>query len=120
MSESSRRVSEELLGAELVAGKELVEAAGTFWDTLEKGARIHCRQIELLLKDHTRFWGDALSGDPGRATSALPSLVQHRVEHVREGLDQYRSLIGSELAPLTKIWTDFFGVVRRDWQRTER
>ena len=120
MTESSRRMGEELLGAELVAGKELIEAAGTFWDTLEKAGEIHRRQFTLLLTDHTRFWGDALSGDPGKATAALPTLAMHRFDHLREGLDQYRALIGSELAPLTKIWSDFFSVVRRDWQPGER
>lgn len=119
INESTRRISEELLGAELVAGKELVEVAGSFWDTLEKSSEIHRQQISWLLEDHSSFWRDALSMDMQRKTSALPNLVTHRIDHVRRGFDQYRQLLESELAPLSKIWADFFSVVRRDWQRTD-
>lgn len=119
VTESTRRIGEELLGAELVAGKELVEVAGTFWDTLEKSAEIHRQQISWLVEDHTSFWGDALSMDTQRTASALPNLLTHRIDHVRRGFDQYRQLLDSELAPLSKIWSDFIGVVRRDWQRTD-
>lgn len=116
MNESTHRIGEEILGAELVAGKELVEAAGTFWDTLEKSAEIHRQQMSWLVEDHSGFWRDALSMDAQRSSAALPNLIAQRVEHVRQGFDQYRQLLDSELAPLSKIWSDFFGVVRRDWQ----
>lgn len=116
MTETSRMVTEELLGAELVAGKELVEATGTLWDTLEKGAAIHRRQLEWFIADYARCASDMLSFDPARVPAAAIRLVRSRYEHLSGGFEESRRLIETECAPLAKLWKDYFAVVRRDWQ----
>ena len=111
----ARTIGEEWLGAELVAGKELTEAAGTLLDTIEKGSAIWLQQARWLAGDYGRFWLASVTPPPDQAP--LTALIDSRTEHITSGLHQFGELIEKEFTPLTKIWTDFLGVVAQDWRK---
>jgi len=115
MSLDARTVGEELLGAELVAGKELTEAAGSLLEAIEKGSAIWLQQGRWLAEDHGEFWLASMTkpGDP----EPLVRLMERRSEHIATGLHAVSELIERECAPLSKMWTDFLGVVMQDWRR---
>ena len=115
MTPDSRVIGEELLGAELVAGKELTEAAGSLFDAAEKGAAICREQARWLLEDYGRFWLSSMTefGNP----APLVKLIEQRSEHIASGMHDLGSLVEREFVPLTKIWTDFLGLVARDWRQ---
>lgn len=115
MTPDARTIGEELLGAELVAGKELTEAAGGLLEALERGGAIWLQQARWLAEDYGRFWLDSL----GRPVDPEPlkQLIDSRSGHIVSGMNQLGELVEKECAPLTRIWSDFMGVVRQDWQR---
>ena len=115
MSRESRLLSEELLGAELVAGKELTEAAGGFWDALEKCAAIQQQQWRWYVDDWNDFWTTPLREPSADLPSAIGELIERRSRHVGTGVRDLAELVKKETDPLRKIWSDYLGVVRRDW-----
>jgi hypothetical protein len=114
MSVDPRTIGEEILGAEIVAGKELTEVAGGVLETLERSAAIWLQQARWLGEDYSRFFRDSVSkpGDP----ASFFSLVESRSEHIASGFHQFGELIQKECLPATKIWTDFAGTVEQDWR----
>jgi hypothetical protein len=115
MKPDSRVIGEELLGAELVAGKELTEAAGSLFEAAEKGGAICREQARWIAEDYGRFWLSSLTrpGDP----APLVKLIEQRSEHIAAGMHDLGALVEREFVPLTRIWTDFFGLVARDWRQ---
>lgn len=114
MSLDAKTLGEEIIGAEIVAGKELTEAAGSAFEAMEKGATIWQQQSRWLLEDYGRFLRQELEkpGDP----SGVFALLETRSEHIASGFRQMSELAERECAPVTKIWTDFVGTVLRDWR----
>lgn len=115
MSVDVRTIGEELVGAEIVAGKELTEAAGSLFDALDRAAAIWLQQGQWLIEDYGRFWLSSL-GNPLNAGD-LRSLVEARSEHIASGMHQVSELIERECTPMSKMWTDYLGTVVRDWRR---
>ena len=115
MTLDARTIGEELLGAELVAGKELTEAAGTLFDTLEKGSAIWLQQARWLAGDYGQFWLSSITQAADQAP--LTNLIDSRTEHITSGMHQLGELVEKECTPLVKIWTDFIGVVAQDWRK---
>ena len=115
MSLDARTIGEELLGAELVAGKELTEVAGSLLDALERGGSIWLQQVRWLAEDYRQF----LVGSITRPADPAPliQLIEHRSEHIASGLHQVNELIERECQPLSKMQADFLGVVRQDWRQ---
>lgn len=118
MTVDARTIGEELLGAEIVAGKELTEATGSLFDALEKGAGIWGQQARWLFEDWSAFWVSGLSRPLPLDPSPLAELIQRRSDHIATGLHDLGELVEKECAPLSKIWTDFLGVVMQDWRRS--
>jgi hypothetical protein len=116
MSVDARTIGEEILGAEIIAGKELTEATGNYFEALEKGGSILRQQAGWWLSDYTDFWLKSLRfpPDPG----LVVELFQRRSEHVLQGVKEAGELMDRECAPLTRMWSDFFGVVKKDWRRS--
>ncbi len=114
MSLNARTIGEEILGAEIVAGKELTEAAGGVFETMERSAAIWLQQTRWLFEDYGQFMRDSVSrpGDP----SSLLTLIESRSEHIASGFHQFGELVQQECLPATKIWTDFAGTVEQDWR----
>ena len=114
MSMDPKTLGEELVGAEIVAGKELTQAAGSLFDTLERVGALWQQQGRWLVEDYGQFWLAALSrpGDPG----PLNDLIGARSEHIASGMHELTTLVERECVPLSKIWSDFFGTVMRDWR----
>ena len=115
----ARTIGEELLGAELVAGKEFIEATGTFWDSLERGAAIHRQHLQHLLQDYGTFWTTALSPPLSNTPEAMTRLLQARAEHIADSLHEIGQVVEQEYLPLSKPWTDFIDVIRTDWNQAK-
>lgn len=108
-----RTIGEELLGLELVAGKELTEATGTLFDAADKGRKLWLEQARWLFADYSQFWQSVLTRpDPG----ILSTLIERRSEHIAEGFRATSELVEKELVPLSRLWTDYLQVVARDWR----
>jgi len=115
MTLDTRKLGEDLLGAEIVAGKELTEAAGSVFDALEKGGAIWRQQAQWLAEDYMACWMSAVSSPTD--TSNLMKFVERRSEHIASGLQDIGHLIENEVVPLSKIWTDFLDIVIQDWRQ---
>lgn len=115
MSLDARTVGEELLGAEIVAGKELTEAAGSAYEAMELGAVLWSQQARWLFEDYTGFLLQSVEkpGDP----SGFFALMEARSRHIASGLHSASELMRRECVPATRIWNDFFGTVLRDWRK---
>jgi hypothetical protein len=116
MTLDAKTIGEELLGAEIVAGKELTEAAGSVFDALEKGSQLWRQQARWALEDYASFFRSGLA-KPLDPTPVI-QLLERRSEHIASGMHDFGDLIEKECAPLSKIWTDFFSVVQQDWRQT--
>jgi hypothetical protein len=114
VSLDAQTLGEEILGAEIVAGKELTEVAGSLLDAVERAGAIWLQQGQWLTEDWARFWLTAATR-PGNA-APLARLVNDRSDHVASGMHQMRELIERECVPLSGIWSAFFRTVARDWQ----
>lgn len=115
MTLDARTIGQEILGAEIVAGKELTEAAGSVFDAMEKGSKLWRQQSRWALEDYGDFLLSGLARplDPTR----IFTLLERRSEHIASGMQDLGDLIEKEFVPLSKIWTDFFGVVQQDWRQ---
>lgn len=116
MTLDARTIGEELLGAEIVAGKELTEAAGSVFEAIDKGSQLWVQQSRWALEDYANFWMAGFSSPLNPA--AVMQLLERRSEHIASGMHDFGDLIEKECTPLSKIWTDFLGVVQQDWRRT--
>ena len=114
MTLDAKTLGEELVGAEIVAGKELTQAAGSLFDMLERTRDIWVQQGRWLAEDYGRFWISAL----GRPLDPTPlnGLIEARSKHIASGMHELSSLVERECVPVSKIWSDFFGTVMRDWR----
>ena len=76
MSMDPKTIGEEILGAEIVAGKELTEAAGGAFEAMERSAAIWLQQARWLFEDYGQFFRDSVTkpGDP----RSLFSLIESR------------------------------------------
>lgn len=114
MTLDPKTLGEELVGAEIVVGKELTQAAGSLLDTVERLGDIWFRHGRWLAEDYSRFWLDSLGrpGDP----APLNALIEARSTHIANGMHDLGTLVERECIPLSKIWSDFLGTVGRDWR----
>ncbi|MEM8767060.1 MAG: hypothetical protein AAGE43_06435 [Pseudomonadota bacterium] len=93
MSKTSGRTrdfGETLAGAEIVAGKELVEASGSLVLFMERGATLAATQARWLFGDYSSFWLESMT-QPG-SPAPLAKLVTQRLRHVAEGLRTFSEL----------------------------
>ena len=112
---NSRLIGEELLGAELLASRELAESAGSLWETLERGGQIQQQQLNLLCKDYLQYVEEL--ANPFAVPQATARLLQRRVTHVGDGWQAFGNLLQEEFTPITRAWRSFFDVVKQDWRR---
>lgn len=115
--DNSTLLGEELLGAELLASRELAEGAGSLWETFERGGRIQQQQLKLLCQDYSQYLRDLASADPLALPRATGALLERRFTHVSEGWQEFGGLLQEEFGPIGRAWQSFFDVVRQDWRR---
>ena len=109
------RLGAQLLGAELMASRELAEGAGTFWDTLERSSRIHQQQLSWLIKDYAGFVDDLVAEQSAWSIPAVTGrLVEKRLSHVSEGWKATSQLLQDELLPLYSAWENFAKATLQD------
>ncbi len=120
-SQDSRLWREEMVGAEILATKELIENLGILWETLDEMNDVCVRQLRHLGQDHAdsarQFFSDpSLAQIPAVATSHF----QRRLEHIAEGVSEASRLLvkGTDNAAeiLFGLWKPFFAVINLDWQ----
>jgi hypothetical protein len=114
----SRLLGQELLGAELLASRELAEGAGSFWDALERGGAIHQHQIQLFVNDYAQFADELIrSRNPAAVPTAVLEHFGRRLEHLSAGWAETGELLREEFNPIQRAWDGFFHVIRQDWRR---
>ena len=116
MSIDMQLVGEEILGAELVAGKGLAQAAGAIWDILERGCELQRQQLKFLVDDYTQYINDISSPGMNEWPEKFSSLVNRRQLHISAGWREAATLVKDDYLPLQNIWSDYLSVVRQDWQ----
>ncbi len=112
----TRLIGEELLGAELLASRELAQGAGSILEALERGGAIQQRQLSYLFRDYATYVDDVVS-NPLQWPRAAGALARRRASHIGEGLQDTVTLLREELAPLSRAWRGFFEVLQQDWRR---
>jgi len=124
-NEDSRLMGEEMMGAEILATRELIENLGIVWESLETMNDICVRQLNHLATDHATSIRE-LFAHPG--LEQLPGVVaahcQRRIEHIAEGVSEVSQLVvkSSDNAAnvLFSLWKPFFGVINLDWQGKQK
>lgn len=108
----SRALGAGLLGAELLASRELAEGAGSIWDTLERGSTIQRQQLQWLMSDYGGFFAD-LSAQPApwRLPGAAARLLEQRASHINAGWQATGRLIRDELSPFCSAWRNFAAAI---------
>jgi hypothetical protein len=121
LSEDSRLVGEEMVGAELLATRELVENLGIVWETLEAMNDLCVRQLSYLAADHGESWRMLVANPRLEQLPALAaSHCQRRLEHLAQGVSEVSRLVvkSSDDAAtiLFSLWKPFFAVIDSDWR----
>ncbi len=125
IGKDSRLIREEMVGAEILATRELIENLGIVWETLDELNDVIVRQVQHLARDQAKSVRDFLA-DPGPAQFSAVALAhcQRRLEHIAEGVSEASSLMvrSSDHASdiLFGLWKPFFAVINRDWQGKRR
>lgn len=114
MSLDAKTIGEEIIGAEIVAGKELTEVAGSAMETAERTAAIWLQQTRWLIEDYGQYLRSSVTR-PGDLKPFF-TLIGSRSDHIASGFHQMNELVQAEYLPVAKIWTDFAGTVMRDWR----
>lgn len=110
------RLRDELVGAEILAGRELVENIGILADTADALNRVCQRQLRLLAEDHMATWRQ-LAGVRAPQQGARVALdhLQRRVEHVAEGVSEAAEILTREndsvASVMFDLWRPFFGML---------
>lgn len=125
LARGTRLVREEAVGAELLAGRELVAQAGILWSLAESMHRLAVSQAELLVRDHWRTASELL--DPRRRGATATVLSDHferRFRHSARGWAEGAELLANgcneSAAAAQRMWASFSAVVRNDWSTPPR
>ena len=120
--EQSRTVREEAAAAEFIAAEETMENVGSVLDALSALGEIQREQLRIFFADQRETLG---AFPQVRSPVDLARLgFEHwsrRATHVADGLNQIVGVLVNESRALTNtlvgVWTPFFQLLRRDWDR---
>lgn len=120
VADSSRLVRDETVGAELLAGREVVAQVGIAFELAESLQALAMRQSGLLASDfRTTFEALFDPANRGREGAVLAEHVERRCRHLLDGWNEGWGLVASGLAASGRsaagLWTPFAAVVQRDW-----
>jgi hypothetical protein len=123
--EDSRMVRDEVVGAEILATKEITEKIGILWEVAERLNAIGTEQARLLVDDYVttfKTFADAPLSNTGALHNYTDVVMNHwlrRLEHVADGARSVSNLVTNETHLLEDVvfgmWKPFFAVVNRDW-----
>lgn len=109
---TGRTLGADLLGAELLASREIAEGAGSLWDALERGSAIQQQQLQWLMSDYAGFIDDLRAQpSPWQLPGAAARLIEARAGHINAGWSETGNLIRDELSPFCSAWQNFMRAV---------
>lgn len=115
----SRLVSEETVGAELLATRDLVANFGIAWDAAEQLGSVYARQARYLVDDHAATLKSLMEGASQRPLELLGAHLERRFEHLTEGMNEGLDIVSTQTGraceALLQLWAPFVAVVRQDW-----
>ena len=115
----SRLAREEVVGAELLFGRDLVANIGILWDTAEQLGDLCARQARHLVEDHLATLTTLASSRPEQVPAVLSRHFERRLRHVGQGWAQGAHLLAAQSEKagetLLRFWAPFAAVVRQDW-----
>jgi hypothetical protein len=124
LGQGSRMMRDEVVGAEILATKEITERIGILWEVAERLNGIGREQARLLFEDYVATCREFTKG-VGNAPRSLnyPDIVLshwlRRLEHVTDGARSVSDLVSKETNLVEDVvfgmWKPFFAVVSRDW-----
>ncbi|MEQ8485196.1 MAG: hypothetical protein RIB46_12610 [Pseudomonadales bacterium] len=114
---------EEAVGAELLAGRELLALAGVALATAEGVGRLLAEQGGFWLDDQRRTAATLARGaTPQQAGAAVVDHVSRRVRHLTAGADQLNRLLFEQTRQACRaaatLWQPYLAVVSQDWRQT--
>ena len=120
LSQDSRTMRDEVVGAEIMATKEVTERIGMIWELVEGLNDISREQLRLLFDDYTTTVQD-FTNAPGihNYSDLVMNHWLRRLEHVADGARSVSNLVSKEANVFEDVvfgmWKPFFAVVNRDW-----
>lgn len=120
LDEDSRLIADEMVGAEILATKEITEAVGILWEVAERLNAIGTEQARMLVDDYITTCKE-FSETPGLHNYAdlVMNHWQRRLEHVADGARSVADLVTNETNVFEDVffgmWKPFMAVVNRDW-----
>lgn len=120
LDEGSRLIADEMVGAEILATKEITEAIGILWELGERLNAIGTEQARMFVDDYVTTCKEFNSA-PGlhNYSDLIMNHWQRRLEHVADGARSVADLVTSETNVFEDVvfgmWKPFMAVVNRDW-----
>ncbi len=122
LNKNLRLVGEEVVGAEILVAKEMIENIGIFLLTLERLDHIRVEQVRWFFEDFTTAYKRLVR--PQGFTDVVADHCQRRLEHVADGFQQVSQAATQGISlfeqVLFSLWKPFFAVIDRDWKRSPK
>jgi DNA-binding ferritin-like protein len=120
LSHDSRMMRDEVVGAEILATKEVTEAVGILWEVAERLNTIGGEQMRYLFDDYAATYEEFIK-TPGLHNYA-DVVMNHwlrRMDHIADGTRSVANLVTRETNLLEDVifgmWKPFVAVLNRDW-----
>jgi hypothetical protein len=116
----ARLAGEEVVGAELLATRDLVAHLSILWETAEQMGDLYARQFRYWVDDNAETLSALVSGAVLRdGGTVLGNHLERRITHLGEGMTQSAELLISQSAKASEtlftLWKPFLAVLRADW-----
>ena len=124
LGRDAKLAGEEALGAELLAGRELLAQAGIVFDTLEQMAGLANRQARHLAHDYLTTVSDLARGRGlAEPAAVVTDHFTRRLAHLAEGCVEGATLLNAQslraYRVLQNVWLPFQRVIDQDWASRE-
>jgi len=120
LGQDSRMMRDELVGAEILATKELTEKIGILWEVAERLNAIGTEQARQFVDDYATTFRE-FSNAPGlhNYSDMLMNHWLRRLDHIADGTRAVANLVTKETNLLEDVvfgmWKPFLAVLNRDW-----
>lgn len=122
LNKNLRLVGEEVVGAEILVAKEMIENIGIFLVTLERLDDILLKQVRWFFEDYTSAY--KCLPQTRDFTEVVADHCQRRLAHVADGFKEVSEAVTQGISlfeqELFGLWKPFFAVIDRDWKRSAK